>query len=233
MADHPAQIGRQRIEHAPVGCGIAVDAVPHVACPGVLEIRHRRSLAPTCVEGPSLHARGEIWPCGVAVRDHTRSRLRDRCNERVGVAVDPFATSCGVNTPPKQIAVLIAQSKGKVRMILSRRTALVLGLAASLVAGPAFAGEKATYSKPAFEAAQKAGKPILVEIAASWCPTCKAQAPILGELRGQPRFKDLAVSSRNAFPRSRAKRAAPPKTHPARSPSGRPPALFPLPPAAG
>lgn len=78
-------------------------------------------------------------------------------------------------------------------MILSRRTALVLGLVSTFVAAPAFAGDKATYTKAGFEAAQKAGKPILVEIAASWCPTCKAQAPILGELRGQPRFKDLTV----------------------------------------
>jgi thioredoxin 1 len=30
-----------------------------------------------------------------------------------------------------------------------------------------------------FEAAQKDGKPILVEVTAPWCPTCKAQKPTL------------------------------------------------------
>jgi thioredoxin 1 len=28
---------------------------------------------------------------------------------------------------------------------------------------------------------------------AGWCPTCKAQEPILGELTTQPKFKNLAV----------------------------------------
>lgn len=76
-------------------------------------------------------------------------------------------------------------------MTLTRRTVLLAALA--LGASGASAGTKAGYTDAAFAAAQKAGKPILVEIAASWCPTCKAQAPILGELRNEPRFKDLQV----------------------------------------
>jgi thioredoxin 1 len=42
-----------------------------------------------------------------------------------------------------------------------------------------------------FAAAQKAGSPIFVAVHASWCPTCKAQRPILSELMADPKFKNL------------------------------------------
>jgi thiol-disulfide isomerase/thioredoxin len=58
------------------------------------------------------------------------------------------------------------------------------GLAASAL-------DKVRFDQRAFDAAQAAGKPILVEITAPWCPTCKAQAPILARLKSEPRFKDL------------------------------------------
>jgi thiol-disulfide isomerase/thioredoxin len=51
--------------------------------------------------------------------------------------------------------------------------------------------ETKTFDAKSFAAAQKAGKPILVAIHASWCPTCKAQKPILSELTAKPEFKDL------------------------------------------
>ena len=44
----------------------------------------------------------------------------------------------------------------------------------------------------AFAEAQKAGRPILVAIHASWRPTCKAQTPILGQLTDDPKLKNLA-----------------------------------------
>jgi thioredoxin 1 len=56
---------------------------------------------------------------------------------------------------------------------------------------PAFATNVRTFDLESFKAAQQAGKPILVAIHASWCPTCKAQDPILGALIEQPKFKDL------------------------------------------
>jgi thiol-disulfide isomerase/thioredoxin len=55
------------------------------------------------------------------------------------------------------------------------------------------AAEAAAFTPAAFEAARKAGLPILVEVTAPWCPTCKAQKPILSELSAQPRFAKLAI----------------------------------------
>ena len=66
-------------------------------------------------------------------------------------------------------------------------------IAASLFALPAFAAETVPYTPAAFDAAQKAGKSILVEIHAPWCPTCKAQAPILAEIEKGDGFKNLLV----------------------------------------
>jgi Thioredoxin-like len=63
--------------------------------------------------------------------------------------------------------------------------------AAVLVSSLALAADKQTFDAKAFESAQAAGKPILVEITASWCPTCKAQAPILQKLTADPKFKNL------------------------------------------
>jgi thioredoxin 1 len=71
----------------------------------------------------------------------------------------------------------------------------VLPIALALMTNFAAAGGRSGFTQAGFEAAQQADKPILVEIIASWCPTCKAQAPILNELRGDPKFKELEVFS--------------------------------------
>jgi thioredoxin 1 len=55
----------------------------------------------------------------------------------------------------------------------------------------AAAMDKRPFDQKAFEAAQAAGKPILVEVSAPWCPICKAQAPILSRLKSDRRFKEL------------------------------------------
>lgn len=78
-------------------------------------------------------------------------------------------------------------------MNMARRTLLLSAWALPLLASPLFASEKIAFTSAAFEAAQKAGKPILIDISASWCPTCKAQAPIIGELSGEARFNNLQV----------------------------------------
>ena len=76
--------------------------------------------------------------------------------------------------------------------MLSRRSVLftIVAGSAALVA-PAVATETKTFDPESFAAAQKAGKPIFVAVHASWCPTCKAQKPILSELMAEPKFKNL------------------------------------------
>jgi thioredoxin 1 len=56
----------------------------------------------------------------------------------------------------------------------------------------ASAGEVA-YSKAAFESALAAGRPVIVDFAASWCPTCKAQKPIVDALLVEPKRKEVTL----------------------------------------
>jgi thiol-disulfide isomerase/thioredoxin len=94
-----------------------------------------------------------------------------------------------LHDPEGKTAML--QNTEDLRM-LSRRSILFATLIATAAAGaPAFAAETRTYDPASFAAAEKAGKPILVAVHASWCPTCKAQKPILSELMADPKFKYL------------------------------------------
>ena len=71
---------------------------------------------------------------------------------------------------------------------------LVLAAAFALpLAAGAAAAEVKPFTPAAFAAAKGAGAPILVDVSAPWCPTCKAQHPILSNLEAEPKFKDLVV----------------------------------------
>jgi thioredoxin 1 len=79
---------------------------------------------------------------------------------------------------------------------MRRRTALALAVGAGLVglsAGVARADEVTAFTPAAFKAAQDAGRPILVEVHAVWCPVCAKQKPILAKLTAEPAFRGLAV----------------------------------------
>ena len=69
---------------------------------------------------------------------------------------------------------------------LIRNLVLLFAFAAGIaVAAPA------NFEQASFDALQKEGKPILVMIHADWCPTCRAQAPIISQLLGTPEFRGL------------------------------------------
>lgn len=77
-------------------------------------------------------------------------------------------------------------------MTFVRRFIFLLALAVTAPTA-AFAAEFRAFDQTAFAAAQAAGRPILVEVAADWCPVCRAQAPIIRQSAADPAFEDLVV----------------------------------------
>lgn len=74
------------------------------------------------------------------------------------------------------------------------RAALALGaLAAAPAMAVTLAAGFAAYSKPAFEAALKGRKPVLVHVHADWCPTCRRQQTVFNELAKTPEFGKLTA----------------------------------------
>ena len=73
------------------------------------------------------------------------------------------------------------------------RLTTCLAAFALLAATPALAAEQATYTPAALSAAQSAGKPVVVDVSATWCSTCAAQKPIVQSLLKEPKFKDLVL----------------------------------------
>jgi thioredoxin 1 len=79
-------------------------------------------------------------------------------------------------------------------MVRSRALFLVIFATLALIGSlPAAAADWKPFDAAAFADAQKAGKPILVDIFAVWCPTCRAQNPILTQLTEEPKYNDLVV----------------------------------------
>jgi thiol-disulfide isomerase/thioredoxin len=80
--------------------------------------------------------------------------------------------------------------------MIQRRTFAFSAVAAAVFALPltrvAWAAPT-PFSDEAFKRAQAAGKPILIDVYASWCPICRRQQPILSELTAQPKFRNLTV----------------------------------------
>lgn len=60
-----------------------------------------------------------------------------------------------------------------------------------LLAAFAAAAAEKPFSKEAFAAAQGAGKGVVIHVFAPWCPTCRAQEPILHQLESDPKFSEV------------------------------------------
>jgi thioredoxin 1 len=49
------------------------------------------------------------------------------------------------------------------------------------------------FNQVQFDAVRAAGKPVAVVFHADWCPTCRAQAPVLKQLTQSQELKDITV----------------------------------------
>jgi thiol-disulfide isomerase/thioredoxin len=74
------------------------------------------------------------------------------------------------------------------RLALSLLTAGLAGLATG-----ASAMERVPYDAEAFAAALAAGRPVVIDISASWCPTCQAQKRVLSGLSQKPKFAEFLI----------------------------------------
>lgn len=68
----------------------------------------------------------------------------------------------------------------------------ILALTAAMFAAAAWAGEL-PYTKAALDKTLAEGQPAVVFFHADWCPTCKAQEPIVRDLLKEPRMKEVTL----------------------------------------
>ncbi len=62
-----------------------------------------------------------------------------------------------------------------------------------LVTASAWAGEIKPFDPVVFNTLQAAGKLILIDVYADWCPTCKQQIPIISRLMTRHEFRNYTV----------------------------------------
>jgi thioredoxin 1 len=71
------------------------------------------------------------------------------------------------------------------------RTAIAM--AAIAIAAPALAAEEKPFTQAEFAAAQAAGRPVLVDVAAWWCPVCASQGRSIKAITASPAYAKLLI----------------------------------------
>jgi thioredoxin 1 len=72
-------------------------------------------------------------------------------------------------------------------------TFLTIAAALTSATAPAFAAEFKPFDRATFDAAQKAGRPTLVEVNAWWCPVCASQTSTIKATVSAPEYAKLLI----------------------------------------
>ena len=75
-------------------------------------------------------------------------------------------------------------------MSLFARLSSLIG---SLMIAVAAHASAVPFEQASFDKAVAAGEPVVVQFHADWCPTCKAQAPIVSQVLGEPKMKSVTL----------------------------------------
>jgi thioredoxin 1 len=70
-------------------------------------------------------------------------------------------------------------------------------IAPVVIAAPASAAQELPFERAAFEAAKAAGKPVLVDVKAWWCPVCASQGRTIKATITAPQYRNLIIFSIN------------------------------------
>jgi thiol-disulfide isomerase/thioredoxin len=70
---------------------------------------------------------------------------------------------------------------------------LLVVFAVSTLALFANAGDIKPYTQQEFDSLAQKGKSVIVHVTAPWCPTCKAQKPIVDSLSKQPNYSTVTI----------------------------------------
>lgn len=73
------------------------------------------------------------------------------------------------------------------------RNLSIIGLFSLALVSPLMAQPIQPFSTTALKAAQAAGQSVLVDAYASWCPTCRKQAPTIAALSKDPAYAKLLI----------------------------------------
>ncbi|TDY27097.1 thiol-disulfide isomerase/thioredoxin [Paraburkholderia sp. BL6665CI2N2] len=68
----------------------------------------------------------------------------------------------------------------------------IVGAALLAASATAFAGE-VPFTQASFDQTVSSGRPAVVYLHASWCPTCRVQKPIVDRLSADPKLKQVTI----------------------------------------